>query len=217
MQIFVTGTGTGIGKTIFCSWLLYYLYNIYNKDYYYWKPIQSGIEYENDSNFVSEFCQNVYQPLYSFPQSLSPHLAAQLSNQTISLDILLNNRPKNSDLIIEGAGGIFVPLNKNSMMIDFIQKLEIPVLIVASSELGTINHTCLTIEALNNRGIKTLGVIMNGQKNNENKLAIERYGKTVVLQEIDYFGDHMNDIEFLKNKFRNEQITQKLFNILFQC
>lgn len=217
MQIFVTGTGTNVGKTIFCSWLLYHLNDIHNKNYYYWKPIQTGIEKENDTKFLSKFCHNIYQPLYSFQQSLSPHLAARLNNETILLDKLLKSCPKNSDLIIEGAGGVFVPLNSDCMMIDFIQQLKISVLIVASSELGTINHTCLTIEALNKRNIKILGVIINGIKNNENKLAIETYGEIEVLQEIGSFSNHMNDTIFLKNKFRNEQISQKLRKIFFQC
>ena len=187
MQIFITATGTNIGKTIVSTWLIHQLNTVHNKNYFYWKPIQSGVSEDDDTHFVSKFTNNIYRPTYSFNQPLSPHLAADLSNEKIFIKKILKNKPDNPNLIIEGAGGILVPINKSQMIIDLIIQLKVPVLIVCNSELGTINHTCLTIEALRSRNIKILGVIMNGKKNLENKLAIENYGKIQVVQEIEYF------------------------------
>jgi len=181
MRIFITGTDTNIGKTIISSWICWH--NKMN----YWKPIQSGDDNGlSDTDFMKKICENkirVYDPLYSFLQPLSPHLAAKINNQNIDLSKILFSLPKDNRMLIEGAGGVFVPLNDKFMMIDLIEILDAPVIIVAKSGLGTINHTCLTISALRDRNIKILGVIMNGEKNQENKRAIEFYGKTKVLFE----------------------------------
>ena len=87
-------------------------------------------------------------------------------------------------LVVEGAGGIFVPINESAMMIDLIAAMRIPVLVVSRSGLGTINHTLLTLEAFRSRMIPVVGVVMNGDKNTENKKAIEEYGKVKVIGEV---------------------------------
>lgn len=215
MQIFITGTGTSIGKTMISSWLIYQLNIIKDKNYFYWKPIQSGVDTDDDTKFVSQFTNNIYQPLYSFSQPLAPHLAAKLNHTEIIMEQLLHQKPDNPNLIIEGAGGILVPINESEMIVDLIIKLRIPVIIVSDSELGTINHTCLTLEALRIRNIKIFGVIMNGKKNYENKLAIEKFGKTKVLQEIELFEDWNGDFQLLKRAFNAQPISSDLSK-LFQ-
>ncbi|CAG7591935.1 MAG: dethiobiotin synthase [Candidatus Midichloria sp.] len=175
MKIFVTGTDTDIGKTIISSWLCLHF------NYHYWKPIQSGSIPLTDKEFAQQLGINTIQEYARITQPLSPHLAARLDNKV--LDINKIQVPLLEPLIVEGAGGVLVPINEQHTILDLIQHLNLPVIVVARSTLGTINHTCLTLGALANRNIKVLGVIMNGDKNEENKKAIEYYGNTKVLQE----------------------------------
>ena len=202
MKIFITGTDTNVGKTVVSSWLSYH----YN--FHYWKPIQSGDENGvSDTDFVKKvLCKKdnqieVLDPKYLFPELLSPHLAAKMNKVSIDFSKIIPFVPSKKKLLIEGAGGIFVPLNDKFMMIDLIEVLETPVIIVARSSLGTINHTILTLEALRERDIKILGVILNGEKNSENKKAIEFYGKTKVLFEFPKLsGDLTSEIQNLKSE-----------------
>ncbi len=174
MKIFITGTDTNIGKTTISSWLCLH------SGYSYFKPIQTGAIIDRDSNLVSWLsgCY-AYPEVYRYPAPVSPHLAARLAGDEI--DISKIHLPAEEKLIIEGAGGIYVPINDKLLMVDLIEYLAVPVLIVASSALGTINHTLLTISALKDRSIEPLGVILNGEPNIENVKAIEYYGKTKVL------------------------------------
>ncbi|WP_253306123.1 dethiobiotin synthase [unidentified bacterial endosymbiont] len=177
MQLFITGTDTNIGKTLICSWLCL------QTGYSYCKPIQTGTDSEQDAATVVILSgSTVYPEQYSFKAPLSPHLASALENQVIEMTTI--QLPDSPDLIVEGAGGLLVPLNQSDCLIDFIQYLKIPVILVASSQLGTINHTLLSLEALKNRSIPTLGVIMNGPVNPDNCHAITFYGKTTVLAQV---------------------------------
>ena len=202
MKIFITGTDTNVGKTVVSSWLSYH----YN--FHYWKPIQSGDENGvSDTDFVKKVLNEkdgqieIFNPKYSFREPLSPHLAAKMNQVSIDFSRIKTSIPNKKKLLIEGAGGIFVPLNDKFMMIDLIEILETPVIIVARSSLGTINHTILTLEALRERDIKILGVILNGEKNSENKKAIEFYGKTKVLFEFPKLSyDLTNEIQNLKSE-----------------
>jgi dethiobiotin synthetase len=176
MNIFVTGTDTNVGKTVVSIWLCLHT------NHSYFKPIQTGTVQQTDSQFVKSFVDiQTYPEQYVFKAPLSPHLAA--SQENITIDIQKIVLPTTKNLVIEGAGGVFVPLNSKCFMIDLIKKFNAPVIIVARTTLGTINHTCLTIEALWSRDITILGVILNGQENKENKRAIEKYGKIPVLAE----------------------------------
>lgn len=176
MAIFITGTDTNIGKTLIASWLCLHT------GAGYFKPIQTGSVTETDTKFVARLTPVTIHPeKYLFPTPVSPHLAAQLANATIELQHI--TLPSQQNLIVEGAGGVLVPLNHQYMMSDLIKQLQIPVLIIASSQLGTINHTCLTLAALRQHNIHVLGIIMNGPANPENKKALEIYGKTQVLAE----------------------------------
>lgn len=179
MKIFVTGTDTNIGKTVICSWLCHHL------NYDYWKPIQTGTVEGTDSDFIlkSNLLSKSYPEKYRFHEPVSPHLAAKLNNTNINIrDIFL---PDTDNLIIEGAGGVLVPLNNHDLMVDLIKKLNTSVIIVARAGLGTINHSLLTIEVLRNKSIPILGVILNEESKTdlilENTNAIEYYGKVPVL------------------------------------
>ena len=185
MKIFITGTDTNVGKTVVSSWLAYH----YN--FNYWKPIQSGDDNGiSDTDFLNKVCNDnknknikIFDPIYSFPEPVSPHFAAKINGKNIDLSKIIQSIPNEKKLLVEGAGGVLVPLNEKFVMIDLIEALEIPVIIVARSGLGTINHSLLTLEVLRERDIKILGVILNGEKNDENKKAIEYYGKTKVIFE----------------------------------
>ncbi|WP_250295913.1 dethiobiotin synthase [Wolbachia endosymbiont of Oedothorax gibbosus] len=177
MQIFVTGTDTDVGKTIISSWLCLHT------GYSYFKPIQTGSILGTDSHQVSNLTNtNVYKESFVYKEPLSPHLVSSLKNESIDINEI--NLPKAHNLIIEGAGGVLVPINKTTLMIDLIKKLAIPTILVARFTLGTINHTLLSLEALRARNIPILGVILNGLPSQDNLEAIEFYGRVRVLASV---------------------------------
>jgi dethiobiotin synthetase len=178
-QFFITGTDTDVGKTIASALLTLGL------DSHYWKPVQSGTP--TDTDFLRR--ATGLDPARFFPerhrliQPLSPHAAARIDGIEISLaDFQL---PLVEKLIVEGAGGLLVPLNDQDLMIDLIQQLNLPVCLVTRSTLGTINHTLLSIAALRQTQIPILGVIINGPKNQSNRDAIAHYGKVPILAELE--------------------------------
>lgn len=161
MKIFITGISTDVGKTITSAIVVEAL------EADYWKPIQAGDLDNSDShkvksqisNFKSQFYPNAYQ----LNTPASPHLAAEIDG--IAIDLKQINEPKtNNHLVIEGAGGIFVPLNEKDLIIDLIQS-DYKVIIVSRHYLGSINHTLLTIEAIKNRGFEVAGIIFSGSEN----------------------------------------------------
>lgn len=190
--LFVTGTDTGVGKTVVASALLHRYRG--GLSVCYWKPIQTGIEQDDDTAEAVRLgeCQphEVLTSGIRLPRPLSPHLAAQLSGTSISvepaLDHMRNDRRK-AFWIVEGAGGVLVPINDSEMMVDMMTSLGWPVVVVARSSLGTINHTLLTLEAVRRRSLWVLGVVMVGDRNPENRQAIEHYGRVAVLGEMPVF------------------------------
>lgn len=181
---FVTGTDTDVGKTIVSALLTIAL------DGTYWKPIQSGRDErgQTDSDRLRSFGCRVLPERYCLGQPLSPHLAARLDGVEIELADFELPRVEGS-LIVEGAGGLLVPVNDRHLMIDLIGHLGLPVVLVARSGLGTINHTLLSIGALRRSGIPILGVVLNGVPNEENRRAIEFYGQVSVIAEVEPIGD----------------------------
>lgn len=177
--VFVTGTDTGIGKTLVSAWLTHH----WRAEY--WKPVQTGAAEDSDSATIAALAPaaRVHPPAYVFQAPLSPHAAARLENASITLDGLKLPTTE-GPLVVEGAGGILVPLNDRALTVDWVEHLGLPVVVVARSGLGTINHTLLTLEALNRRHIPILGVVMNGPPNPGNRAAIEQFGDTRVLAEI---------------------------------
>ncbi|MEX0646515.1 MAG: dethiobiotin synthase [Balneolaceae bacterium] len=175
-KIFVTGTDTGIGKTVISSLLVSGL------DAGYWKPVQSGTVPHTDTEFVrkvTELNEEYFYPeSYRLSEPLSPHAAAKIDGVQIKTDQVQVPEFTQNHLVIEGAGGLIVPLNDKDMIIDLIKRLNIPVLLVARSGLGTLNHTLLSIEALRSRGIELWAVVLNGERNTSNEEAIRYYGET---------------------------------------
>lgn len=157
----------------------------------YWKPIQTGIEQDDDTAEAVRLSgadpSAALREGVRLERPLSPHLAARLSGTTIGMASLLataSDQPTSSRWIVEGAGGVLVPLNERELMIDLIALLGMPVVIAARSGLGTINHTLLTVEALRSRALPIAGVIMVGPPNDENRLAIERHGLVEVVGQL---------------------------------
>jgi dethiobiotin synthase len=178
---FVTGTDTDVGKTLVSAWLLSHL------DGCYWKPVQAGTEPETDSMTVRRLAElsedRILPEAYVLREPLSPHEAAKREGVVIDLNRLKAPACERA-LIVEGAGGLMVPLNDEAFVIDLAAELRLPIVLVARSTLGTINHTLLSLEALRRRGLFIAGVVMNGPETPHNRAAIERYGKTQVLAEI---------------------------------
>lgn len=174
-QYFITGTDTDVGKSVVAA-LLTLVFKAC-----YWKPVQSGSSDTLQVRQWTELPEDRFFPsTYAFKAALSPDQAAKLENTTI--DIANCHLPETKQsLIVEGAGGVFAPLNTRERMIDLIKQLNIPVIIVARGTLGTINHTLLTIEALRQRQIPVRGVVFNGELNPDNQLAIEHWSGVKTL------------------------------------
>ena len=150
----VTGTDTGIGKTIFSAALAG------ATGAPYWKPIQSGLDDETDSEVVARLAGvPIRHEAYRLNTPASPHIAAEIDGVTIDLAALT---PPPSDLIIEGAGGALVPVTRTTLYADLFAHWQIPVIVCARTALGTINHSLLTIEALRTRGVPIHGLAFLG-------------------------------------------------------
>ncbi|MBN8706236.1 MAG: dethiobiotin synthase [Bacteroidetes bacterium] len=169
----ITGTHTGIGKTVVSSLLVAAL------DARYWKPVQSGLEEETDSEFVLRVSgcnpDDIYPERFRLKFPASPHLSAELENTTLNLDDFELPDFGERNWIVEGAGGVLVPFNRRLLQIDWFQKAGLPIIIVASTQLGTINHTLLTVESLRSRQIPIHSIILNGPENKDNRLTIEQF------------------------------------------
>jgi len=177
-HIVITGTDTGVGKTVFSAALTAALRG------YYWKPVQSGLEEETDTEAVARLCnlssRHFLDEAYRLRIPASPHYSAMQDGVEIVAEGL---RPSSeiSPLIIEGAGGLMVPLSKNLLFVDLFAKWQIPVVICARTTLGTINHTLLSIEALRQRDVPICGVAFIGNENTETQNIIAEIGKIRIL------------------------------------
>jgi dethiobiotin synthetase len=190
--LFVTGTDTGIGKTVTSAALVARFRR--SMPLRYWKPVQTGIEQDDDAAEVQKLSgcapHEILAEGVRLPLPVSPHLAARLAGQTIHVrDLVRIVDAKNvgDRWIVEGAGGVLVPLNDRELMIDLMQALALPVLLVARAALGTINHTLLTLEALRSRSLSIAGIVMTGEANAANRAAIEHYGNVRVIGEMPSF------------------------------
>ena len=182
--MFVTGTDTGVGKTVVAAILVAGLGAVY------WKPVQCGLENITDTEWVRRATglppAHFAPEAFRLRQPLSPHAAAQLEGASIDLARFdLPSSDVSNSLIVEGAGGVLVPLNRRDTMVDLMSHLGLPVLLVARSTLGTINHTLLSLEELRRRGLEVLGVVMNGPDNRSNREAVEHFGRTRVLAAVE--------------------------------
>jgi dethiobiotin synthetase len=176
---FVTGTDTDVGKTVAAAWLVAKLGACY------WKPVQAGNHPETDSAIVRRLSgvDHILPEAYVLPEPIAPHEAARRAGTAIDLARLVPpacDRP----LVVEGAGGLLVPLDDKAYVIDLAAELHLPIVLVARSTLGTINHTLLSLEAIRRRGLPLAGVVVNGPETSHNRAAIERYGKAEIIAEI---------------------------------
>jgi dethiobiotin synthase len=183
--VFVTGTDTGVGKTVLSAALL-----LRFPGSRYWKPIQTGPD--DDTGEVLRLSEAPRQAAYHHGVRLmdpvSPHLAAQRARTRIDPGFhAASVKDLDEKWIVEGAGGALVPVNESDLMIHFVERLGLPVLIATRTTLGTINHTLLTIEALRTRRLAIAGVVMIGEPNADNRAAIEHYGAVTVLGEMPVF------------------------------
>ena len=172
--LFITGIGTGIGKTITSAVL------VENLKADYWKPIQSGDLDNSDTLSVQSLVTNtksVFHPeAYRLTQPYSPHRSAALDGIEIDPSAIEIPQTDNT-LIIEGAGGLMVPLNDTFLMIDLIQQLDAEVILVVKHYLGSINHSLLSIEALKRRNIPIKALIFNGEPNGSSEQVIKSFAK----------------------------------------
>jgi dethiobiotin synthetase len=176
--LFVTGIGTGIGKTLVAAVLVEKL----QADY--WKPIQSGDLDASDTLKVQGLVSNpktIFHPeTYCLTQAYSPHKSAELDGIVIDENKILLPQTNNT-LVIEGAGGLMVPLNDHFLMVNLISQLNAEVILVSQNYLGSINHTLLSVELLKQRGIPVKGIIFNGESNASSEEYILNYTKLQLL------------------------------------
>lgn len=190
MKIFITGISTDVGKTITSAIVVEAL------EADYWKPIQAGDLDNSDSHKIKSKISNqkskIFENAYKLNTPASPHLAAEIDGVTIDLKQITEPKTDNH-LVIEGAGGIFVPLNENDTIIDLIQP-DYKVIVVSRHYLGSINHTLLTIEVIRNRGFEVAGIIFSGSENKSteslilNKTGIKCIGR---IDEEPYFDQNV--------------------------
>lgn len=174
-RIVVTGTDTGIGKTVFSAGLADLL------GANYWKPIQAGLDGETDSELAARFGglspDRIVPELYRLQAPASPRHSAEIEGVRIDAESL--NVPDTGErpLVIEGAGGLMVPLSGDTLYIDVFERWRLPVVLCASTALGTINHSLLSIEALRKREIPILGIAFIGERNADAQSAIREMGR----------------------------------------
>lgn len=210
MKLFITGIGTDVGKTIASAIITEAL------EADYWKPIQAGDLSTSDSHKIKAYLSNkktmVHPNSYALNTAASPHLAAELDNVVIDTDNIIEPATENH-LVIEGAGGVFVPINDTNTIVDLIQP-DYKVIVVSRHYLGSINHTLLTIEALKNRNITIAGILFNGKENQSSESIILKKTALNCLGRIDdepYFDQ--NVIREYADLFRSNLLALEKFEI----
>lgn len=178
---FITGNGTDVGKTIVSAIVT----EILHADY--WKPIQAGDLANSDTNKVKQLVSNTkskfHDSAFNLKTPMSPHAAAKIDGVEIQLSSI--QRPTTSNtLVIEGAGGLLVPLNTTETVLDLIN-LNDKIVVVSGHYLGSINHTLLTIEVLKLRGFEIFGIIFNGVENSETEEVIKKMSGVPILGRVD--------------------------------
>ena len=182
--IVVTGTDTEIGKTVFAAALADLL------QAHYWKPIQSGLDGETDSHVVARLgglsSDRILPERYRLKTPVSPHQSAAIDGVRIEAETLVVPKPIGRPLVIEGAGGLMVPLDPPTLYIDVFARWRLPVVLCARTALGTINHSLLSIEALRRRDIGLLGVAFLGDSHPESERVICEIGGVKRLGRLPY-------------------------------
>ncbi len=204
MKLFITGISTDVGKTITSAIIVEAL------EADYWKPIQAGDLENSDSYKVKSYISNskskIFENSYQLNTAASPHLAAEIDHITIDLKKIIEPKT-NNHLIIEGAGGLFVPLNNTNSIIDLINP-DYKIIVVSRHYLGSINHTLLTLEALKSRNINVAGIVFSGNENKSTENIIFQKTNIKVIGRIDqepYFDQ--NVIAEYANLFRENLLN----------
>lgn len=205
-RYFVSGIGTDVGKTVASAILCKAL------NAAYWKPVQSGTVVGSDKHTIRELCgasQIIYPECFALREPLSPHTAARIDGVSISVDSI--ELPEHQGpLIIEGAGGLMVPITRDFLYYEWIKQQRIPVILVSRHYLGSLNHTLLSLDFLKNQNMETLGVLFIGKDNDYNEsLICERYSvrnlgnipevNTVNATFIQSYADELNNFWTLMN------------------
>ena len=200
MKYFVTAIDTDSGKTLVSAILVKML----GADY--WKPVQSGEPRDTETvqHLVGSHSGQFYAEKYLLNTPASPHYSAQVDGVKIKLEEIIPPI-SNRDLVIEGAGGILVPLNDQDVVIDIAKKVNAEVVLVSNIYLGSINHTLLTIEELKRRGLKIKGVIFNGEENKSTEEIILKKTGLKKLMRID------------KEESINQEVVEQYAEKLKKC
>jgi len=199
-QFFVTGTDTDVGKTMVCALLCKALGSAY------WKPVQAGLAEETDSQRVKRLAQVCVHPeAYRLNRPASPHAAARDEGRRVEIETL--RLPESGPLVVEGAGGLMVPFAADPLawQHELIQRLNLPVLVVARTGLGTLNHSFLTYRVLKDLGLPCLGFVIVGAPHSENESDLARYTGMPVLARIPWSNDVETDFDQLA-----KQLTEQL-------
>ena len=181
MKLFITSIDTNIGKTIVSSIVCQAL------SYKYWKPVQSGDLLDTDSHKIAKLSPTtfIYPETYSLNQPLSPHESA--NRDGVQISIVNFKLPANENLVIEGAGGVMVPLNESGdMIIDIATIFKCSLILVVKNYLGSINHTLLTIKELNRRGFKNIGLVLVGDRVESSERIIQEIGECSIIANIPF-------------------------------
>lgn len=205
LRLVVCGTDTDVGKTVVSALLVQGL------NATYWKPVQSGLEGGGDRQRVVDLIdlpEHRWIPeAYAFKAPVSPHWAAELENTSLDPSRLMLPPRDDAPLVVETAGGLHVPLTRAWQQIDQLQRWALPVVLVARSGLGTLNHTLLSLEALRTRRIPVLGLILNGPPHPDNPRTLRALGDVRVLAELPPL-DPLN-AEALRKAWRNQGLGPK--------
>jgi dethiobiotin synthetase len=204
MKLFITGIGTDVGKTITSAIITQSL------EADYWKPVQAGDLDNSDSHKTQRYISNdktiIHENSYKLNTPASPHLAAKIDGITIDIKQIIEPKTSNH-LVIEGAGGLLVPLNDDDSIIDLI-KPDYKIILVSRHYLGSINHTLLSFEALKSRNLKVAGIIFSGDENKATEEIILNKTKAKFIGRIDdepYFDQ--NVIQYYADLFRENLLN----------
>lgn len=187
-SLIIAGTDTGIGKTVVSAGLTQAL------DATYWKPVQAGIEEETDTECVARLSgQPVLPEAYRLKMPASPHLAAEAEGITIDPSQL--TLPKgDGPFVVEGAGGLLVPVNRETLYLDLFSKWGAPLVLCARTALGTINHSLLSLRALRNAGVPVVGIAFVGDAAPEVETTICQFGDVAHLGRLPIMDDLTPDV-----------------------
>lgn len=204
--LFLTGIGTDVGKTIVSAIITEAL----KADY--WKPIQAGDLENSDTKKVQQLISNsvtkFHSESYALHNAMSPHAAADLENITINLNAIQRPKTQNT-LIIEGAGGLKVPINHRQTILDLIRP-EDKVIVVSKNYLGSINHTLMTIDVLRQNGIEPLGIVFNGNENKATQEIIVELAKVPMIARIDTYKELTKSVILKEANKMKEKLAQYL-------